>query len=686
MRKFLCFVLAFMMVTAMVVIPGGAKAEAAVKAAFTVKLVKPGTTTAYTSATYTGSDIAMPDVIVKYNNKTSSTKDDILVPATLKGSKIVLQTEESEEALEATEVPAVEDVATYTVTPTSMKNAGTYTFTVTGNDLSGYENLTGYTKDKKIDFKGLTGTAKFTVKAADISGASASLSPASFEYDKTAHKPAITASLNGIALKENIDYTVSYVGNKSPGTATATLTGKGNYTGTKKLSFEVKSLGELKDLDMAENSTSFIKLAWGKVEGATKYKVYLYKGSKWVLKKTTTATSYKATKLTAGVDYKFKVVTVGLDSNITKEITIPTVPAKVKIEGLTCSVPYMKAKWTAVKNGDGYQVQLATDSAFTNIVADETVEPGTKASKLFDGYNVTEGTTYYARVRAFNRCKGFEDMFGAWSDMKSGKGTLTGFSDNGLYYFINGEMQKDVTLKIGEHNDQYYFREDGRLSGYSEYMWKEKVHYAKDGQGYENHFEVTRTVVKSGELCDVKAGQPVWSNTKYLVVNQRFKCCVCVYEKVNADNEWGYDWQLIKCWRCANGNPVMQYNTAVKKRVNTDTDRTDVVSGGTKQDSCSRYTNGTKSKHFGEVNNHTAWYATKWHNSGALYFHSLLYKKGSMTKLEKAQDSQLRHLVSAGCTRLLIANAKWMYDNIKVGTRVISYDTGKDADGKYVCK
>jgi uncharacterized repeat protein (TIGR02543 family) len=35
------------------------------------------------------------------------------------------------------------------------------------------------------------------------------------------------------------DYEVSYVGNDAPGTATVTLTGRGNYTGTKSVTFEI---------------------------------------------------------------------------------------------------------------------------------------------------------------------------------------------------------------------------------------------------------------------------------------------------------------------------------------------------------------------------------------------------------------------------------------------------------------
>ncbi|MBQ7184442.1 MAG: hypothetical protein IJR97_10715, partial [Clostridia bacterium] len=46
--------------------------------------------------------------------------------------------------------------------------------------------------------------------------------------------PTVTAKAGGqtVTLEKDKDYTVKYENNKQPGTATVTITGKGNYTGT----------------------------------------------------------------------------------------------------------------------------------------------------------------------------------------------------------------------------------------------------------------------------------------------------------------------------------------------------------------------------------------------------------------------------------------------------------------------
>ena len=55
---------------------------------------------------------------------------------------------------------------------------------------------------------------------------------------------------------------------------------------------------------------------------------------------------------------------------------------------------------------------------------------------------------------------------------------------------------------------------------------------------------------------------------------------------------------------------------------------------------------------------------------GNYLFHSVLYEPGSMTDI---QDGRLGINASAGCVRLSIGNAKWIYDNIPSSTKVVVY-------------
>ena len=58
-------------------------------------------------------------------------------------------------------------------------------------------------------------------------------------YTGTNITPEITVTFNGTALVKEADYTVEYSSNMAIGTATVTVTGIGNFTGTKTVTFEI---------------------------------------------------------------------------------------------------------------------------------------------------------------------------------------------------------------------------------------------------------------------------------------------------------------------------------------------------------------------------------------------------------------------------------------------------------------
>ncbi len=75
---------------------------------------------------------------------------------------------------------------------------------------------------------------KFNLKDADISGVSIS-----YGYTGKAYEPAFTIFIDDVTLKAGTDYTYKFENNVGPGTATITVTGKGNYTGTFIRTFEI---------------------------------------------------------------------------------------------------------------------------------------------------------------------------------------------------------------------------------------------------------------------------------------------------------------------------------------------------------------------------------------------------------------------------------------------------------------
>ena len=78
-----------------------------------------------------------------------------------------------------------------------------------------------------------------TVNAASLEGAAVTLDQPQFTVTGSEIRPAVTVTLNGKTLTEGIDYTVSYANNIEIGTATVTVTGTGNYTGTAQTTFAI---------------------------------------------------------------------------------------------------------------------------------------------------------------------------------------------------------------------------------------------------------------------------------------------------------------------------------------------------------------------------------------------------------------------------------------------------------------
>lgn len=110
----------------------------------------------------------------------------------------------------------------YTVTYKNNVNAGTATAVIKGkNHLSGSRTVT------------------FRISGKSLSSAVASYSK-SATYTGKSIKPSVTVKLSGKALKLNTDYTVTYKNNIDAGTATITIKGKGNYSGTLTKSFTIK--------------------------------------------------------------------------------------------------------------------------------------------------------------------------------------------------------------------------------------------------------------------------------------------------------------------------------------------------------------------------------------------------------------------------------------------------------------
>jgi hypothetical protein len=111
------------------------------------------------------------------------------------------------------------------------ENVGTYKITIGKMDFG--KNFKSTLKDEV-----------FTITAKNIADANVTVDAVgSQKYTGSAIEPELTVRYGTNTLKKDIDYTVKFTDNVEPSTdtkkATATLTGKGNYTGEKVVTFTI---------------------------------------------------------------------------------------------------------------------------------------------------------------------------------------------------------------------------------------------------------------------------------------------------------------------------------------------------------------------------------------------------------------------------------------------------------------
>lgn len=84
-----------------------------------------------------------------------------------------------------------------------------------------------------------TGTVKVFIQNAWITSAVVAVEGESFTYTGSPFTPAVSVTLKNTQLVEDRDYTLAYTDHTNAGTATVTVTGKGNYAGTAKKTFVI---------------------------------------------------------------------------------------------------------------------------------------------------------------------------------------------------------------------------------------------------------------------------------------------------------------------------------------------------------------------------------------------------------------------------------------------------------------
>lgn len=189
--------------TATVTVKGKGKLSGTRSVTFKInaKPIKNAVITYNNSLTYNGSTLS-PAVTVKYGNATLKKNTD------------------------------------YTVAYSNNVNAGTGTITITGKGIYG-------------------GSVKktFTIKKLGISATAVS-GTGNKVYTGSVIKPVPAVKVGGGTLKNGTDFTVSYKNNTEPGTATLSVTGKGNYSGSVSKTFKITARA-INDVEVTVPDTVF---------------------------------------------------------------------------------------------------------------------------------------------------------------------------------------------------------------------------------------------------------------------------------------------------------------------------------------------------------------------------------------------------------------------------------------------
>ncbi|SFQ02939.1 Leucine rich repeat-containing protein [Lachnospiraceae bacterium XBB1006] len=280
-------------------------------------------------------------------------------------------------------------------------------------------------------FKDNAGTKETTVIAETIPKAStrdlrnAVITPIADQYytgkDIT---PAVTVRYGTTTLSPLTDYTVTYLNNQNVGTATVTITGKGNYSGSQIATFRI-----------IDNSIV--------ITAKDHYFSYNEKERSFTIKATTTpAADLKYTSDSEGITIKTKkkltgnvgelVMDAGFSGTATITITATKANYRTATKTITVFVPSATrltqatrtgatsatVVWSANSMAQGYTLQYSTSEKFT-IDPQEISFTGT--SGRIKG--LTKNQVYYVRIRTILEVNGNE-YYSKWSASKRIEGSV----------------------------------------------------------------------------------------------------------------------------------------------------------------------------------------------------------------------------------------------------------------------
>ena len=265
----------------------------------------------------------------------------------------------------------------------------------------------------------------------NIKSCEVKLSAFTYVYDGKEVKPEVTVLLEDTTLSEGTDYRLEYQDNNRVGEASVSVTGIGNYTDTKTVSFQIVEKPKqptapvIEKLDTVNitsiaNAKKGIKLTWNRVSGAQGYIIYRayrkggYKAIKTVTNGATAAYTDTGAK-TNGGKYTYAVCAykgsikgayVGKTYYYLKQNRISSVKNNASKKATV--------KWTRNTKANGYQVNYKTGKKQKTI----TVKSNKTLNKVLK--SLKKKATYSVKVRSYKKVSG-ATYYSEWSSAKKVK-------------------------------------------------------------------------------------------------------------------------------------------------------------------------------------------------------------------------------------------------------------------------
>ncbi len=428
-----------------------------------------------------------------------------------------------------------------------------------------------------------------------------------------------------------------------------------------------------------------LKVSWKKVTGASGYGIYRRKSSEssyTLVKMVNSGSTLSCTdtkSLSSGTTYYYQVRAYKGDASAAEknakkvqywgfasskaEAIYLAAPTSIKAKSVSNGT---KVSWKKVSGAKGYVVyrKKGTSGSWKQLAT-------TTKTSYSDTASLSAGKTYYYSVRAYrsslskaNKNK-YSPMYWSYRDGTGAKSIYlkapslkrTENTESGVkitfskvtgakgYGVLRRKGKKGSWKLIGTTTKASYTDTSSLKTG-STYYYRVRPYAGTastakankyDAQYWGNYktsslsYEYTKDTVAMD-----KKTKSYSSNTQYLIMVN------CKTNRLGIYTGSKGNWTRKYYWKCSTGKS----STPSKK---------------------GQFTVGSKGKSFG-TSTYTCWYYTQW--SGNYLFHSVLYYPGSMTRIK---HGKLGANLSHGCVRLDISNAKWIYDYIPRGTKVVVY-------------